>query len=813
MLSYENQIMLDVIHEDGLVIAAKGLGLERVFVSILKVYSDPGNLVLVLGTSSKEEEYFISQLESLDVKPLPKVITSELSVNERQLVYLDGGVIFASSRILVTDFLLNRIPSEHITGILVYKAHKVVESGQEAFILRLFRIRNKTGFIKAFSSSPVSFTAGFCHVNRVMRSLFVRNLYLWPRFHKDVSDCLNQCKPEVIELQLKQTPAMLSIQTACLDLIHYSTKELKKTNPSLDLEDISVEAALSKSFHKILQLQLEPVWHQLSSKTRQLVADLKTLRTILVSLTQYDCITFYNIVSSLRKAENAIRNSGWLLLPSFDTLYLQAKIRVFGESDQDEPELEENPKWTALGDVLKEVRDEDKEKREEERCRVLIVAENERTCNQIKEFLDVGARNLLMRLFKKVFLKKQSNKNNEKEETVSNPRLIVHPLQVIADPFALTKLLYTYKPDTIIMYDADLSFVRQVEVYQATNCEIPVRVYFMIYNGSSEEQSYLTTLRREKEAYEMLIKEKATMVVPEEREGRTELNQDLMRDPRKASEQLGWGSSAGTRQGGGPEATEQPLVVVDMREFRSELPALIHRRGMDIYPITIEIGDYILTPNICVERKSLSDLIGSLQSGRLYNQAQAMCRYYSKPILLIEFEHGKPFALRGQYFFSSDSSYKTQDITARLQLLTLHFPKLKIIWSPSPYATAEIFEELKKKRPQPTPEAAASITSENQPEFSTERFNSSLHDFLLKLPGVTHKNVFALLNNVKNLAELCSLSQEEISELLKNSFQGKSLFDALHSPLTSESGASSSGKGSKRFGDKKGRWNTKKARS
>nr|CAG4635353.1 EOG090X03DI [Artemia franciscana] len=247
MLSYENQIMLDVIHEDGLVIAAKGLGLERVFVSILKVYSDPGNLVLVLGTSSKEEEYFISQLESLDVKPLPKVITSELSVNER-------------------------IPSEHITGILVYKAHKVVESGQEAFILRLFRIRNK---------------------------------------------------PEVIELQLKQTPAMLSIQTACLDLIHYSTKELKKTNPSLDLEDISVEAALSKSFHKILQLQLEPVWHQLSSKTRQLVADLKTLRTILVSLTQYDCITFYNIVSSLRKAENAIRNSGWLLLPSFDTLYLQ----------------------------------------------------------------------------------------------------------------------------------------------------------------------------------------------------------------------------------------------------------------------------------------------------------------------------------------------------------------------------------------------------------------------------------------------------------------------------------------------------------
>lgn len=61
-------------------------------------------------------------------------------------------------------------------------------------------------------------------------------------------------------------------------------------------------------------------------------------------------------------------------------------------------------------------------------------------------------------------------------------------------------------------------------------------------------------------------------------------------------------------------------IIVDMREFRSELPSLIHKRGIDIEPVTIEVGDYILTPDICVERKSVSDLIGSLQNGRLFNQ-------------------------------------------------------------------------------------------------------------------------------------------------------------------------------------------------
>ena len=82
MLDFENQMFLDILNEDGLIVAAKGIGLERVFVSLLKVYGDPGNLVLVLGTDSKEEDFFISQLDLLGVPP-PRLLSSEYSVNER----------------------------------------------------------------------------------------------------------------------------------------------------------------------------------------------------------------------------------------------------------------------------------------------------------------------------------------------------------------------------------------------------------------------------------------------------------------------------------------------------------------------------------------------------------------------------------------------------------------------------------------------------------------------------------------------------------------------------------------------------------
>jgi DNA excision repair protein ERCC-4 len=83
MLDFENQMFLDILNEDGLVIAAKGIGLESVFINLLKVYSDAGNLVIVLGTTPKEEEFFTGELDSMGVKPLPKLLTSEFSVNDR----------------------------------------------------------------------------------------------------------------------------------------------------------------------------------------------------------------------------------------------------------------------------------------------------------------------------------------------------------------------------------------------------------------------------------------------------------------------------------------------------------------------------------------------------------------------------------------------------------------------------------------------------------------------------------------------------------------------------------------------------------
>ena len=63
-----------------------------------------------MGANEEEENYFMKRLEADDVKMLPKKVTTEYSIPERQKLYLDGGVLFITTRIMVVDMLTDRMP-------------------------------------------------------------------------------------------------------------------------------------------------------------------------------------------------------------------------------------------------------------------------------------------------------------------------------------------------------------------------------------------------------------------------------------------------------------------------------------------------------------------------------------------------------------------------------------------------------------------------------------------------------------------------------------------------------------------------------
>ena len=71
------------------------------------------------------------------------------------------------------------------------------------------------------------------------------------------------------------------------------------------------------------------------------------------------------------------------------------------------------------------------------------------------------------------------------------------------------QLLDEVRPRYVIMYEPDAAFIRRVEVYRSSHTDRNVRSYFMYYTGSVEEQRYLSAVRKEKDAFTKLIKERA----------------------------------------------------------------------------------------------------------------------------------------------------------------------------------------------------------------------------------------------------------------------------------------------------------------
>lgn len=50
-------------------------------------------------------------------------------------------------------------------------------------------------------------------------------------------------------------------------------------------------------------------------------------------------------------------------------------------------------------------------------------------------------------------------------------------------------------------------------MFQNSDARFKLTVYFLIFAGSTEEQAYLTTLKREKLLFDFLIKEKAVNII------------------------------------------------------------------------------------------------------------------------------------------------------------------------------------------------------------------------------------------------------------------------------------------------------------
>jgi DNA excision repair protein ERCC-4 len=176
-----------------------------------------------------------------------------------------------------------------------------------------------------------------------------------------------------------------------------------------------------------------------------------------------------------------------------------------------------------------------------------------------------------------------------------------------------------------------------------------------------------------------------------------------------------------------------------------------------------------------------------------------MSVHYKTPVLLIEFEEDKAFSLDVSLRFcdalpllsrhpqvvtdmksyakptnkgspkkkpgaASESDYSIT-IQSKIALLVLTFPRVRIIWSSSPYATAEIFNDLKKNNAEPNPTLAITVGADGDPELGAG-VNAAAEELLRCLPGINAKNVKHVMGKINSVMEFCQMDISQVQDIL-----------------------------------------------
>ena len=119
----------------------------------------------------------------------------------------------------------------------------------EAFIVRLYREKNNTGFLKAFSDQPEHITSGLSPLRSIMKELQLHTVLIYPRsvfsragncgfdsclsFHQAVKDTLERKRADVVELYQPMTESMKEIHGGVVQCMSTTLAELRRSNTTV----------------------------------------------------------------------------------------------------------------------------------------------------------------------------------------------------------------------------------------------------------------------------------------------------------------------------------------------------------------------------------------------------------------------------------------------------------------------------------------------------------------------------------------------------------------------------------------------------
>lgn len=610
---YQQVLAADVLKKGNtMIVAPTALGktIVATLVAADRLEKVKNSKILVLAPSKPLAIQHESTFKEFLTVPCSS-ITGAVKTDERVKRWEESQIICATPQTVESDLLKGRYSLKDVSLVVFDECHHGVGSYSYVYLASRYVKESKFNLILGLTASPGSDKE---KIKEVCDNLYIQSIVVKTEEDNDVRPYFN---PVAIDwVRVKMSSELEKIKTHIDKALKIRLKGLKNMGVirtvSVNKLDIlkargRVQSAIARSVNP-------------KKECFQAIYILSAVINIQHSqelIETQGVVTFNKYVARLRKKKTKAAKS-LIQDPNFGkAIYLAREAEKHGL---------EHPKLKKVTDIIKkELGQNGQTKLQSDR----YVKDADQKSSKIMVFtqyrdsLEMIHQKLEKEGIKSAKFFGQASRDGEKGLTQKEQKEIIKAFKigeydVLLSTSVAEEGIDIPAVDLVILYEPVPSEVRMIQRRGRTGRKRSGRVKVLITNGTRDEGYYWASVNKERRMKHQLIDPDVLEELNSNAIERMENEKRVkVLDPT-------------------PKKEELPVVFADTREGNSKVIRHLSEMEIDVKVQAMAVGDYQVSDEVVIERKTAKDFVDSIVDKRLFKQARSLMEEFKRPLIILE---------------------------------------------------------------------------------------------------------------------------------------------------------------------------------
>ncbi|MDQ1261541.1 MAG: hypothetical protein QG575_722 [Euryarchaeota archaeon] len=615
---FQLDLAATALKSSSLIVVPTGLGKTVIALMVLLARMDKGRVLFLAPTKPLVEQHAVFLQRVLKDRDIVTMMTGESPPEKRIESWGQSGIVVSTPQVIENDLLSRRIDLKDVSLVIFDEAHRAVGNYAYVYIADRYHREAKNPLVLGITASPGSQSE---KIAEICTNLHIETIQTRTENDPDVAPFVHEREIEWVKLTVPRE--LLLIRTAIEELLRSRIDDLNL----LGVSPIRIDAKSSKK--ELLGLQATLMSSAKTQANKSTFSAISLMAEILklhhgVELAETqgpDALARY----FQRLDGEALSRSG---SKASRRIIQDPSFRQVVEALQ---KLDvEHPKPAAVRRILQE------QIAAKPQSRIMVFTNYRDTATSLLKFLKDNSDVRAVR-----FVGQSSRENDEglsqKKQAEILQKFRAGDFNVLIATSVGEEGIDIPATDLVIFYEPVPSEIRSIQRKGRTGRARAGRVVVLMAKGTRDEAYYWISDRKEKTMnrqirdlsgldQESLHKglSPRQLQITEAAAEHTEMDEKEVQN-----EQID-GEESGKMQIG------RMQIFVDSRE--REMAKLLESLGIEVVVKNLEVGDYVVSDRVAIERKTAQDFVASIidPQRNLFRQIADLARTYDRPVLILE---------------------------------------------------------------------------------------------------------------------------------------------------------------------------------